>query len=451
MAHLYRLIVALLLAFTSLSASASFPATVRPAGYGVTYFPGVWLGETKAATCTAWKPCATVFADQSGCNGACAAAGYPAFISVGASYFCPANSTLSGTSCTCTTGYTESGNTCIPIVIPPSAQELTCALVSGQYVPENPITVEIGSVSTSTLITAVKNSSLKFCDSTGCSASGRAISGGIFGTVSFVTLADAKYDGTPCNTTTPAGPSTAQEAAKLCKSGTCPGSVNGIEGCYPCQTSVDSKSAVESSTSSGTGTTATGTVTQQTTVCQDGKCTTTTEVTKSTTDGSGTTSTTGTSTTKNETTSDFCAKNPTVAICKTATDGTFNGSCGSQPTCTGDAVMCAVAAAAFKTACALDPGGTSAEKAVYDAKKGLTGNRITDLPGNETVGISSASFSSAAVLGAGSCITDRVVTVMKSTITLPFSTICPWLGHLKTILIGISYLMALTIVFRKTT
>lgn len=144
----------------------------------------------------------------------------------------------------------------------------------------------------------------------------------------------------------------------------------------------------------------------------------------------------------------FCAAHPAAALCKDAVDSKFSMGCDTPPVCTGDAIQCAVAASVFKTNCALNP-ASGPESAAYDAVKGLTGNRITDLPGNRTVNISSSSFDSTEFLGGAQGAQDLTVTVAGRSIVLSLSKVNPWLSRLGLLLQAVTFLVCLKIVFRE--
>jgi len=216
MAYLYRLILAFLLAFTSLSAFASFPASTV-SGYGVSgYESNRWLGATPQEACTAWATpggfTATIVGTACKLN-----TGWMQNYVVASKLACPANSTLSGTACTCAAGYTESGSTCIPIPEPTPV----CMQVVGKSVPENPATVELGPFTSAGIVAAMKLGKYTFCDPTGCVASGRVTFGGLFGGNGVLTIADAKFNGTDCDTNAQPSPSVPQQSPQTCKTGTC--------------------------------------------------------------------------------------------------------------------------------------------------------------------------------------------------------------------------------------
>ncbi len=146
---------------------------------------------------------------------------------------------------------------------------------------------------------------------------------------------------------------TPQDDPPRCKSGQCPGTVNGVYVCVACSdVATDTKPVTtydRTTTTSTTGTPpnqTTTTSTADTKATHDGSGTVTSSTTTSTTttapNGSGgTTTTTGTSTEqKKESQESFCKENPTSAFCK---EGKWSGSCQAQFSCEGDAVQCAIA------------------------------------------------------------------------------------------------------------
>jgi hypothetical protein len=90
----------------------------------------------------------------------------------------------------------------------------------------------------------------------------------------------------------------------------------------------------------------------------------------------------------------------------------------------------------------------STESQLYGTEKVKTGNQTGQLPGNDTVNLSAASFDTSDALGGGSCITDKTFTIKGTTFTLKLSNVCPYLGQIGNLLVAIALLAALTIVFR---
>lgn len=210
--------------------------------------------------------------------------------------------------------------------------------------------------------------------------------------------------------------------------------------------------------------------------CSGEKCTVKTTTTGGSSSGGTTTSTT--------TRGAYCAENPKSAVCKGSKDdsgstrgqdggtgrgpnsgtgngvkgngkgdgegdeSSFGGSCASNFTCKGDAIQCAIAQEQHKRACKLFD-DKSPESELYDKNKGKQGDQTKDLPGNDKVNLNgSTMIDTSDVLGGGSCITDKSVTVWNRTVTLPFSQICPNLAMFGNLLVAISMLLAMRIVSR---
>jgi hypothetical protein len=284
---------------------------------------------------------------------------------------------------------------------------------------------------------------------------------------------DSHFLGNECvpgngNGTTADAPLTASSSAASSgtstapRQGNCPpgqfkGSVNGVDVCI----APVPDNGVTTRSTSGTGTVTTSLpngntdttgITKETT-CTGSTCTTTTHSTTTTTTGTGTFSQTTSSvgTTDKGT---FCQQNPRDANCTgggggggtgDGVDSTFGGSCTQEFTCSGDAVMCAIAKADNQQKCALID-KVSTESQLYDSVKatGSTSGLTTS-----TTALSSSSFDSSNALGvSASCITDRSVTVWGTSVSLPFSQVCGTLGQLGSLLLAISYLSAFAIVAR---
>lgn len=190
------------------------------------------------------------------------------------------------------------------------------------------------------------------------------------------------------------------------------------------------------STPSGTETVAiTGTGTEITT-CVGSKCTTTTSTT--TTQG---TQTVVVSKETEESKSDFCKSNPTSPMCVV---GEFSGSCSAGHTCNGDAVMCAIARAAWEQKCSLVD-GTSAETEAYATATSSAGHGLT----TETLTISPENIPASNLLGeSGQCIADRSVTILSQTVTVELSKVCPYLATVGNMGLAVAYLVAFALIFK---
>lgn len=143
---------------------------------------------------------------------------------------------------------------------------------------------------------------------------------------------------------------------------------------------------------------------------------------------------------------DFCKTNPKSVICKEGLDSTWSGSCGATPACSGDAISCAIAAASFRAACALDP-GTSPEATLYDENKGNTGDQTSSAAG-QPVTISASSFSTTELLGGGQGLQNLNITVWGKSIVVPLSDLNIWLERLGMVLQAVTFILAIRIVSR---
>lgn len=139
---------------------------------------------------------------------------------------------------------------------------------------------------------------------------------------------------------------------------------------------------------------------------------------------------------------DFCKQNPDLQICK---KGSLNGQCGSF-TCEGDALQCAIAMDQHKRSCQMFD-TPSDESNLYNTDKGKTGSQTGSLPGNESISLSGR-IDTSNILGGGGCIRDLSVTLWRTSVSLPFSTICPYLEQLGNILLAVSFLLAIRIITR---
>lgn len=124
----------------------------------------------------------------------------------------------------------------------------------------------------------------------------------------------------------------------------------------------------------------------------------------------------------------------------------FGGQCDAV-TCDGDAIQCAIARDQYRRSCQLMD-KESAESQLYHAEKSKTGKRTDDLPGNETIAFGQSMFSSANMLGPGTCIGDVHGEIMGQSITLPVSNVCSMLGTLRYALLAFGALLWVIIVFR---
>lgn len=275
-------------------------------------------------------------------------------------------------------------------------------------------------------------------------------------------------DNTPCDPATFNGGNAKEPdqaatptPASCASSGGYWGSVNGVDVCVPAKTNGTNVKAdgVTESTQTTNNPDGSTTKTTKTTSCTDGKCSTT--VKEETTDTGGTTTTKTKTEDGNQTDfcqnnpsspickpSDLCSANPNLSICKTSS---FSGAdCSGPPSCDGDAIQCGIAAAAWKTACALDTGGarSSTEQSTYDAAKSATGDQTTGSGINTEFTISASSFDTSDALGGAAGLSDLSITVMGRAVSLPLSGLNTWFNVLGYIAVACTGIYCMRIVAR---
>lgn len=439
MAHLQRVIVAALLLFSSWfpsSSFASFPAVSVPGttewqmvyGYNSQPVTGQWYSSAVAA-CTAAAAAVYTggwygswgFTGPGECailNSSGSYTGnkfYAATRTTSASYTCPSNSTLSVTVCVCSSGFVESGSSCVD----PNAAKCAAAKGGSDLFTDFTSFPGVGSA---------------FCPSDGAASSCASVVTGGFGIVkngAKVWTIDVEYSGSTC---TP--PTSGTVGAETGCKGTV-GTVNGVTVCSPPSDrntvqSIKSTTAtnpVDPASAPGSGG---STATQEATTCTGSKCSTTTTTTTTPAGGGAATVTVKTEDVPKD---DYCRDNPRAIMCLTSS---FGGACAGGFTCEGDAVQCATAREIHTRNCRMFD-QDSPESLLYGTEKNKAGSQVA----NENVAISSANFdTSDAIGGSGACITDKVVTVMGSPITIPFSGVCVHLAMLGNVLLTVSFLLA---------
>lgn len=220
--------------------------------------------------------------------------------------------------------------------------------------------------------------------------------------------------------------------------GTCPGTVNGVTVFVPCTSGTTSGGGGSSTTTvSGGTTTTTASGGSGTTSCVGSLCTTTTTTTV-TAPGGGTTTVVVTGTT---TLPDLCVTNPTNPLCNK--DGSFSGSCTSAFVCKGDAVQCAIAKEQHVRACELFK--VSPESDLYFAEKS---NPVRST--SSTVDLSGGSLNSSNVLGvAAGCLPPVNLTIMGTSVLIPFTSLCDNLAVLGNIGFAAALLLGARILVRS--
>jgi hypothetical protein len=277
--------------------------------------------------------------------------------------------------------------------------------------------------------------------------------------------------GHTCNSQTPAPPPLAPPEGpgyprpSPCQAGQCPGSVNGTSVCVPCNADPGNEpgSRDETTTTTQSGSGQGTTTTTRETRCSGSTCTTTTTTTTTPPGG-------GTPTVSQQTTSQssgsYCAANPRDTAC--GGDGVrpgsgagteegdeedpsqWGGSCVASFTCSGDAIQCAMAREQHVRNCQLIDTETPLSAIGRNA---ANGQQPSDHPANngETSNFSLASMLDASPLfgGSGGCPADVSLEYQGHSLTLPFSRACSALQMLGNIWVGLAYLAAFVIVFRR--
>lgn len=242
----------------------------------------------------------------------------------------------------------------------------------------------------------------------------------------------------------------ATAASTGCPPGQVQGTFNGSTICLPGGTTTGTQATGTTSKTStnGDGSTTTTTTTNNTSCTGDGSCSTTTTTSSSTTPAAGGTPTTTppVTETKKQDQKSFCDLNPNATVCKPF-ESSFNGSCTGLPACSGDAIQCAQAQAAWETNCALHPDASSlsdlGNTLAAGTDAGVGANPA--LAANRTVHDLSASIDQSRFLGS-TCLSDFPFTLMGHSFAIPFSKLCEALGFMGLIVVTFSLIAASKIV-----
>jgi hypothetical protein len=314
---------------------------------------------------------------------------------------CPNGGTLSGSTCTCGVGYTDSGTACVAAPVScewpkydNGAGACACSGVNTGYggaggadiigdstfgssgVPIS-YTCPAGSVGTRPSSQCVGGCTvnLTYPGMTVASRSGTTCSGE-------VPLQDVRHTGTTCTGGVATPDTNNGEPPVPCPHGQVRGTVNGVERCLPGNTTGTNGPPAETTT---TTTAPDGTVTEReiseervTNCSGPGACSTTVTTTTTTTvtPSGGSPSTTTETTTATEPgdgteLGGFCQENPNSPICKSSAWG---GAC-SAFTCDGDAIQCAIAREIHQNNCNLYSGHSGG---VTTADAGATFTSLSD-------------------------------------------------------------------------
>lgn len=130
--------------------------------------------------------------------------------------------------------------------------------------------------------------------------------------------------------------------------------------------------------------------------------------------------------------------------------GKFGGSCEAGFTCEGDAIQCAIAKKQHETACTFEDTQNEFYQ-LFNQNKNKTGNVTEGLPGNKSENIlSRISGIGDDFLGSGAaCPADRTIAFGFGEVTIPYSTLCPYLELMGRILVVLAALSGASIIIKR--
>lgn len=147
----------------------------------------------------------------------------------------------------------------------------------------------------------------------------------------------------------------------------------------------------------------------------------------------------------------YCTENPNSGLCKEEGDKTASGGtgCDVPPTCSGDAIQCAVLHQQWKNRCetaklneALGEGSALANELAGVGETAMTGDPLDRTSITDTIDVS-GQISTEKFLSGG-CIPDKVISglPMGKTMTIPFTLICPYIEYFGFAMIALAMLGA---------
>ena len=260
-----------------------------------------------------------------------------------------------------------------------------------------------------------------------------------------------KSTGASCATNTATGIQPTDPKTDCVTKGMGYGTVNGVVVCVPATSETKNKSTVSTPASGGASTVTTG----ETVNCDtNGSCVKTTTTTTTTGGsgpggtGTGSTTTVGT-VTATEQKATFCEENPQSPMCLSTS---FSGVCaaGAAPSCTGDAVQCAQAAASWKIQCDIE---TEPSDAAYTLGKALSAGGV-DAVVNPAKDPNAPTYDIASIVSAAggtrtltaTCIPSPTFVVRGVTYTLSTSMICQLASVVGYLMIAASSIIAVRMV-----
>lgn len=352
-----------------------------------------------------------------------------------------------GASTYCPTGWNDQAGACYrPDCVAPQVRNATTGICENP----NPCTVKKGNFLSQGKYDwgiSPNNAVLSVCDGTcnatfsGSQAIARYLQNGVY---HYVADGNYAFDGSQCSNSNSL-PAMGSVPPDSCPAGQILGTLNGKNMCVlagvvqnPNPAPVPATPGVSSSTITNSDG---STTTKTTATAADGGTTVTTTNTPAG-GGQPTAITKEVPPPSSDPLDDYCKKNPSVKICKSTSDSSFSGGCGSF-VCDGDAIQCAIAREQHQRNCAL-----------FDTATPLStlGNELA--AGNdEGVNANPAKTSNRSIINlptqlntsksiAATCMPDLTVQVMSSSIVIPFSNICQYLEIMGRIVVAFSLIAA---------
>jgi hypothetical protein len=376
---------------------------------------------------------------------------------VDAPYTCPPNSTISGSgstaTCTCNSGFDQSGSTCVP---QPSCPVNTSAGIQHWFrgydtnldgTTDNAITDR----SSSGLCVAgcvVKGSHLQSGadPQTDCYAMNGAPTK-IYCSNNF------ENTGALCSASPAPAPDT-PSTSNPCPTGQTYGTVNGIGRCLASSSATTPPPApTTKSTTSNTVDNGNGTSTTTTITTTNNSTTTTTTIINNTTGATVSSTTTEKLTEKPKTEQQkFCEDNPNSPMCKISAWG---GSCGGY-TCDGDAVQCAIARLHHQFACDADTSseagfyrdGVSAMPTAGDAAAALNRDGSADI---NVGGMWNSEMAAGHItMRGGACPAPVTLTFLGYTLNIEFDLMCAFAEIVRYLLLAAVTLLSFRILLGRS-
>lgn len=456
-AYFYRLILSVLLLCSFGSVSAYVPAVETPRWFTS---GGVLLGGVDPVL--AWKAridglygpgknpaCGDIFLVSGVQKVNCTSTYMSDTLTNNPISACPENSSGGVTTCSCNTGYGESGSVCVGVAV------ATCDSLNSTNA-----VITASSVGTVGLSTCYNGVTVKASGASFGIKNGVKSPGDFFGPFTCGAPCTGVVDGGSAADPVAPPVGTQEPGAQDCTKTQYWGTVNGISTCVDGVTNVGSggssgataPAGSASGPSSRLGPSAPPTATDSTTetTCTAGICSTVTRYTDATGANVGTS-------TDTKPQSSFCAENPSSSMC--VQSSVSSSPCGSPDACSGDAVQCAIQAQAKITACKLtdalipDPDASAVGASALGGADGLNTDAMKAAAAASAVNV--GAFDASGRGWSRTCPSDPVFEIPFGTVTswtMPISRICSPLEILANFGVGITLLASLIWVIggRKT-